>query len=98
MQGQKASRADRLEKIVNEYGRALEQLYMEMTYQRQINETLANVCKQLPGWDEAVEELKKINEEAKSKEDTDIEGGLELGPKGADTTSEQEEVSEEKEA
>ena len=99
MQGQKASRVDQLKKQVDNMGKAIEHLYMELTYQRQINETLANVCKQLDEWDDAVAKLKAQNEEAQTKteEDDNNSGGLELGPKNADSSTEQEEVSSQEE-
>ena len=81
---------------VAELNQIVQNLYMELTYQRQINEALANVCKQLPDWDKAVEAIKKQHEEKAKAEaeklETDTESGLDLGPQ------EQEEVQQEEEA
>ena len=85
---------------INELNEIVHRLYMELTYQRQINEALANVCKQLPDWDSAVEKVQKANEEAKAKAEaenkveTDTESGLDLGPQESEDIQSEEKTQE----
>lgn len=57
----------RMKNQVERNAQLTEALYMELTYQRQINETLANVCKQLPDWETAVEKEKQRLEDEKAE-------------------------------
>ena len=81
----------KMQREVAQLSKVVQNLYMELSYQRQINETLTNICKHLPDWEKSVELLKKANEEAKAKEDeannagetveTKTDAKLDLGPR-----------------
>ena len=76
----------KMQREVAQVSKVVQNLYMELSYQRQINETLANVCQKLPGWTEAVEQVKKANEEAKVKKDEAGNGGEDNVETSTDTT------------
>ena len=58
--------------IRNEVGRLqnlTHNLYQELTFQRQVNDALSTVCREMPGWDKAVEIVKAKNEKDISSEE-----------------------------
>lgn len=86
---------------VEQLDQMLRQLYMELTYQRQINETLANVCRQLPDWETAVEVEKQRLEDEKNAQSEEVspdaESALDLGPQEQEESQVQEEETQEPE-
>ena len=77
---------------------AVGKMYSELVYQRQVTETLTNVCKHLPEWEKAVADLKEAYEKEQAEQAandavaTNAEPKLDLGPseQGEDNTPEKE--------
>ena len=89
-----------MRKQLGQLDQVVRQFYQELTYQRQINETLANVCKQLPDWEEAVKKERKRVEDAQAEAEKNAtnEGGVDELNENATTTPQQEEVQQEEQA
>ena len=70
MKGQKQSRQDLLEKKVQALINVVQQLLSENTYLKDLSVGTLEAVKLMPGYDEAIEQLKeKIKEESETKLD-----------------------------